>query len=94
MTDNGVPEITIVGDRASSDSQVAPHVCDTCACWSKKSARAGRALLRQGRAVHCADATAHAAMISLSLSLLKRGVLVQSELIRDYEQKETECPKP
>ena len=79
-TNEHVPRITVNGNEIRSDSGQAPHLADVCARWAQADMRKARKLLREGNEVICRDATAHAALISLSLDMMNRGKMPKTTL--------------
>lgn len=84
MTENGVPNVTITGEFAKSDSLNPVHIADTCACWNIKDRRAAKRLLRASDKVLCQDATAAVAVTAMAFDLAIHGSQIRAEIVRVY----------
>jgi len=81
-----VPKIRVgLTGSIYSDATLPRHIPDTCASWPPATLRTVKRLLKSGKTVQCADATAYAAVTSLALVLLLEGNNVtNSQIERAY----------
>jgi len=80
-----VPKITVTGNTVSSDAARPRHIADTCACWPDGVQPKAIKLLLHKLTVVCKDATAHTAMLALSIALMHRGKSVKAKLVEEWK---------
>ena len=83
---NTVPSILAKGSNVHSDASLPRHIPDNCSCWPENTRRAVARRLRKPGAVKCLDATAHAAVTSLALSMMLQGKPVLATIGKEYRE--------